>query len=449
MTPNRILLSAPSSASGKTTVTAAILMLLTKKNLRVQSFKTGPDYIDPQFHQHITKRTAYNLDSFFLDKSGIQSLFCEKTKDCDIAVVEGAMGYYDGISNDFKASAYEISTFLDINTIIVISPEKSAQTIAAVCYGLQNLRKNSNIKGIILNKIKPMQYNYYKNIITEITGLKALGYLPYDESISLESRHLGLIMANEIENLNNKLNKLYDIAKDTIDIDSIIEISKNSHDIEISNQKNTENEHFSDYNLAVAKDEAFCFYYNENLEILEKYGAKITYFSPIHDKKVPDNADGLYFGGGYPELYMDKLSENKSMLESVRSKFNNKVPILAECGGFMYLQKSFEDDKGNVYPLVNIIDSHSHMTKKLTRFGYTTLISKTDNILLNKGESIKGHEFHYSDSIDNGSDFIAKKANGREYECIFANENIFAGYPHIYLSSNEKAAQKFSRACVR
>ncbi len=452
MLKSRIMLSATASGSGKTMITCAILQALYDRGLKVASFKSGPDYIDPMFHAKAIGVKSSNLDLFFTPKDILNYLFLKNSKDMDISVVEGVMGYYDGIGvKTAKASSYEISVVLDIPTVLIVNCKGMSYSIIPVIKGFLEFKKDSKIKGVILNRVSSMVYSTIKEEIERELDIKVLGYFPELKDINFESRHLGLVKPDEIKDIKHKLKLLAKQAEETLDIDLILKIASEAEPVERNLKTENYIKSFEDcekVKIAVALDEAFCFYYKENLELLEKMGAEIIYFSPLKDFKLPENIDGLIIGGGYPELYAKELSENVSMLNSIKNALENGMPCISECGGFMYLQNTLEDKNGNTYPMVGFLNSYSYKTDKLNRFGYITLIAKEDNFLCSKGESIKAHEFHYWDSTDCGKFFEAEKANkNKSWECVQFKKNTIAGFPHMYFYSNLKFVQNFLKKC--
>jgi len=441
----RIMISAAGSSSGKTTVVTALLSLLVRKNYRVQSFKSGPDYIDPMYHSYITGRKTYHTDAFFSDGGTLNAMIACKSADADICIIEGAMGYYDGIGKSSDASAYTVSCCTNTPVILVVNPEGMGISAAALVKGFAEFRKNSNISGVILNRIKPGMYNYYREIIENETGLAVYGYLPLIPEAGLESRHLGLVTADEVQNLSETAAVLGQTAEKTIDMEKLMMTASGAPGIEytVSDVK-----YEGRYVLGVAQDSAFCFYYDENLEMLEAAGAEIKFFSPLNDEKLPEDADGLYFGGGYPELRLRELSENRSFINDLRKKAETGIPVFAECGGFMYLQKGIYDRNGDFYSTAGLLDGTSRLGDRLCRFGYITVTAEKDCVIAEKGMSIKAHEFHYSDSECNGDTFTAAKPDGRSWKAVAAKGSIAAGFPHLYFPSNPDIVRIFSRKCV-
>lgn len=440
----RILIGGTSSGCGKTTITCALLQALVNRGLKTASFKCGPDYIDPMFHGEIIGSKSSNLDAYFCDDDIIRYLLYKNGSSCEISVIEGVMGFYDGMNlNTTKASTYEVSKITQTSVILTVNCKGMVNSAVASIKGFKDYKKDSNIVGVILNNITKSTYDAVKvSIENEFNGsIRVLGYLPkLSEDLIFGSRHLGLVTSNEINDIKDKLNTLAKIVEDTIDIDKIIEIANNASaiDFKVPDVKR----HGKRVRIAVAYDRACCFYYRDNLELLEEMGAELVYFSPINDKELPFNIDGLYIGGGYPELHCDELSSNVSMLNSIKMALENKTPCIAECGGFMYISSTIDE-----YKMVGYLDGKSINTNMLSRFGYITLEANEDNMLCKKGECIKAHEFHYYDSTECGSLFTAKKESGKSWECVIATDNLYAGYPHMHFYSNLKFAENFYKKC--
>ena len=425
-----IMIAGTSSGCGKTTLTCAVLQLLKNKNIKTASFKCGPDYIDPMFHSEIIGVKSSNLDMYFCDDNTIRYLFDKNAS--DLSIIEGVMGFYDGRAlNTTEASSYELAKLLDVPVVLTVDCKGMANSALAVIKGFLELYPDNTIAGVVLNNISAMTYGAVKTAIEERFDIKVFGYMPkLPEEVIFGSRHLGLITAAEIADIKEKLNKLAELTSKTIDIEAIINTADSGDEPFIPPVI----PHYEQVRIAVAYDKAFCFYYRDNLELLQEMGAELVYFSPLEDERLPDNIHGLYLGGGYPELYLQALSDNNTMLESVR---NMTVPCIAECGGFMYLCKDIEG-----YPMVGYLGGSCHNTGKLTRFGYVELTPK------NGGEVVRGHEFHYYDSTDNGDTYVAVKANGKTWDCVHSDNTIFAGFPHTHFYSNIKFAENFYKKCV-
>lgn len=443
MTTKAIMFAAPSSGSGKTLVTCGLLQVLKNRGLNVASFKCGPDYIDPMFHRHVIGIESANIDLFFAGKALAQNLFAENSKGADIAVVEGVMGYYDGLSaSSFDASSYDVSRTLGLPTILIVNAKGQSISSLAVLKGFSEFRADSNIKGVIFNNMSPHVYEAIKEKTEEMTGLKPLGYLPKVSELTFESRHLGLIKPDEIRNLSEKLNRLAELMETTIDIQGLLELAGEYQEVESTD---IEVKTFPEApKIAVARDEAFCFYYKDNLNLLKKMGAQIQEFSPSHDDKLPEGTDALILGGGYPELYAEELFNNRSMSDSIRTALNSGMPCLAECGGFMYLHEEMEDISRNPHKALGIISGKAYKTDKLGRFGYIELSANDGNPFIKQGETVRGHEFHYFDSENCGKSLKATKpVTGKSWDCMNIKDNIMAGFPHLYYYSNPAIVERF------
>lgn len=436
----KIMLAGISSGVGKTTVVCALLQCLANQGLKVTSFKCGPDFIDTMFHKKIIGVPSYNLDSYLMDKETMNYLL-EKNSG-DLAVIEGNMGFYDGINYTESASAYEISEFTETPVILIVNAKEMNNSVAAIIKGFMDYRPN-NIKGVIFNCISAMVYDELKILCEEI-GIKPLGYFPFNEKTQIKSRYLGLANAAEINDLKDKIDILAGIAAQTLDIDGILEIAAENE--KRADIKKTISE--PKVRIAVARDKAFCFYYEDNLNLLRELGAELVSFSPIADEALPENIDGIIIGGGYPEIYAGILSQNNSMKQSVKAAIDDGVPCIAECGGFMYLHEIMCDITGQEYEMVGVIEGECAKTDTLQRCGYIEIEAVVDNVFCKAGEKIRAHEFHSYDSENNGSDFIAKK-NDTSWGCAHANENLFAGYPHIHFYANKKFAKNFIAQCEK
>ncbi len=437
----RILIAGTHSGCGKTTVTCAILAALKKRGLRVSAFKCGPDYIDPMFHREVIGVPSYNLDSFFCDDDTLRVLLHEHGADSDISVIEGVMGFYDGA--DGRGSAFSLSQITDTPVIIVIDCKGMSESVGAVMRGFLEYKRTNNIVGFIFDRLPERLTGLAEKLCAEL-GTRYLGYFPKTE-FSIESRHLGLVTASEISDIKQKLGMLGETAEKCIMTDTIIEISERAYpSYKAPALPVTVGEKPV---IAAARDKAFCFIYEDNIGLLEKLGCEIRYFSPLTDKNIPGNASGLILCGGYPELYAEKLSANTEMLADIREKITAGLPAIAECGGFMYLHDTFENMEGSIYTGAGVIHGKAFRTTKLQRFGYVTLTAKRDNLLCGAGQKFRAHEFHYFDSTSCGTDFFAEKTDGRTWDCIHADMNLYAGFPHLYFYADTRIAERFVTAC--
>jgi len=442
----RFMIAAPSSGSGKTTVTCALLSAMKNMGKKPASFKCGPDYIDPMFHTKVLGVPSSNLDLFLTGEEICRYILCKNADGADIAVIEGVMGYYDGLGTDGLYSSYHLARFTGTPAILVADCKGVSLTLAATVKGAADFRDDSNIKGVILNNANEKSFPMYREMIERETGVPVLGYLPALPDCRFESRRLGLVTPAETSDIASRLQKLAETAAKTIDIDRIFQIAGGISGL--SCEKPAIEKKFS-VKIAVAMDNAFCFYYHDALELLCALGAEIAYFSPLKDKKMPD-CDGFIIGGGYPELYIEELSANKNMLRDIKTKAGAGLPHMAECGGFLYLMDEITGLCGNTGAMAGVISGKAFITKKLARFGYAALTAKTDNILCREGETIHAHEFHYSDTTNNGCSFSAKKpTGGTAWDCVIADERRFAGFSHIHLLGNIRCAENFLKVCQR
>jgi cobyrinic acid a,c-diamide synthase len=443
----RIMISATSSGSGKTLITCGLLKALKNRKKKVTAFKGGPDFIDPMFHKKILHTPSRNLDTFFTDEETTRYLFTNAAKNFDLSVIEGVMGYYDGVGGiSDQASAYDIAKTLETPVILVINGKGMSLSIAAIIKGFLEYREESNIKGVILNQVSNMIYPELKTMIEKELNLKVLGYVPKVDNLVIESRHLGLVLPDEIMEIEHRIEELALLLEETLDIDEIIAIANQVNPMKTKELAIPKLAHAP--TIAVALDEAFCFYYEDNLKLMKKMGANLVEFSPLHDAHLPANINGLILGGGYPELYTKQLSENVSMRSEINQYFKENCSILAECGGFMYLHDEMEDQMGIEYPMVGAIHGKAFKTSKLGRFGYITLSPQKEQAFFGIGETIKGHEFHYWDSTNCGVSYQAKKPlRKKEWDCIHAKETMCVGFPHLYYYSNLSFIYRFLDRC--
>ncbi|CDM67654.1 Cobyrinic acid A,C-diamide synthase [Clostridium bornimense] len=415
-----VMISSNRSGGGKTTVTLGLMKALKNRGYKVQGYKTGPDYIDTAFHSEVTGVPSRNLDLYLMGEDGVKAAFSRG--EGDLAVIEGAMGLYDGKGLDEEYSSYSISKALgDIPIVLVLTAEGQSVTLCAEIEGLKNFR-NANVVGVILNNISEGYYNLLKPAIEINCGIKVFGYLPREEKIELSNRHLGLVQSIEVDNLFDKIDIIADMMEKYIDLDEILKIFK-----EVNQYEDLFHMKDKKIKIAVAYDKAFRFYYKENLELLEEIG-KVIYFSPLRDEKLPSNIDFLYLGGGYPEVFKEELNKNFSMRNSIREALEDGLRCYGECGGLMYLTEAIDD-----VPMVGFLNGKSEMTNRLNRFGYATV--NYDGI------SINCHEFHKS-KVESNEETVYNvekfKYNGDKisWNCGYMKKNTLAGYPHVHFFGN-------------
>ena len=418
----RIILAGTGSAVGKTTIATGIMKALSEK-YNVQPFKVGPDYIDPSYHTLATGNTSRNLDSFFMKEGQVRDSFLKGMEGKDIAVIEGVRGLYEGIDsiNDIGSTA-SVAKSLKAPVILIINSRSLVKSAAALVLGFKALDPEINIAGVILNKVKNQtHYEKTKRSIEEITKTEVIGGIIRDESISIEQRHLGLVPARERETSIRFIDIWSKTIKESIDLDRLVE--------PIWNRLNKQ-----PVKIGVAYDEVFNFYYKENIEALEANNAKIEYFSPLNDESLPD-VDGLYIGGGYPELFSKELSANLQMLRDIKQFHNESRSIFAECGGLMYLMNSIHDDK-----VVDIYPYKAVLTDRVQALKYTIAEVQEDNIISKKGETFHGHEFHYSkvivNDLKNPLAFRITRGKGSyELQDGFMEKNTLASYVHTHVAA--------------
>lgn len=438
----KILITGTNSGSGKTTVSSILMASLDN----VAPFKVGPDYIDPSYHELFTGNKSYNLDAFMFDEKILKLLFNKNSQGKEISIVEGVMGLYDGLGHEKdNFSTAHLSRILDLPVILVVNAKGISTSIAAEVLGFKEFDKNVNIKGVILNNVSSQKlYLTLKDAIERFTGIECVGYIPKNEKLTVESRHLGLKQAFELnatQELEEKRELFRKIGQECLDLERIKEIASEFEPVfsmdDIENIKALKNK-YKGKKIAVAKDGAFSFYYHSNFDFFKYSGLEIVEFSPVNDEKVPDGVDIIYLGGGYPELYAKQLSQNESMIESIKEAFENNVKIYAECGGFIYLTKGITDLDGTKSNYVGLFDIEIGMRNKLNigRFGYINIEMDKGN-----GEKIltKGHEFHYSEIKENNGEkavYEISKIDDRKWECGYKKKSALAGYPHINFFSN-------------
>ena len=433
----RIILAGTGSAVGKTTIATGIMKALSEK-YNVQPFKVGPDYIDPSYHTLATGNTSRNLDSFFMKEGQVRDSYLKAMGDKDIAVIEGVRGLYEGIDsvNDIGSTA-SIAKSLKAPVILIINSRSLVKSAAALVLGFKALDSEINIAGVILNKVKnKAHFEKTKRSIEEITNTEVIGGITRDDKISIEQRHLGLVPAVERENSLKYIDIWSEVIKNSIDLDRLVEIANTapkltSDIIPIWNKINKQ-----PVKIGVAFDEVFNFYYKENIESLEANNAKVVYFSPLKDERLPD-VDGLYIGGGYPELFSKQLSENENMLKQIKQFHLENRPIFAECGGLMYLMNSIHDDK-----MVNVYPYKSVLTDRVQALKYTIAEVTQDNIISKKGEKFNGHEFHYSkvlvddNNIKHNLAFSILRGKGSyNLQDGFMERNTLASYVHTHVAA--------------
>jgi cobyrinic acid a,c-diamide synthase len=444
-----LLIAAPQSGSGKTTITCGILAVLKKRGFKVQAYKVGPDYIDPGYLAAASGRPAHNLDTWLTGTATMKRIFAETAGEADIAVVEGVMGLYDG-GKDGVSSSAEIAKALGLPVVLVIDAKAAGESAAAVALGFRAYDKNINIAGVILNRLGS---DNHRRIITEAMsriGMPVVGAVLRDDAVSVSERHLGLLPAGEHED-KGQLGKLTAIIEKSVDFDGLLRIANLSKATTVTDKQTVNCA--TKVRIAVAKDKAFSFYYPESLSELERAGAEIVFFSPLDDQAVP-KADGVIFGGGFPEMFAAQLAANGPMLASVAAAANAGMPIYAECGGFMYLTQGLTDFEVHLHRMAGVVPARCKMNDKLKTVGYVEAKALGDNVLCRKGALLRGHEFHFSSMEQEAPDFphaylFTKRRSGGQYEAGYMSGNILASYLHLHFAGNPELAAVFVSNCLK
>lgn len=431
----KLVIAGINSGAGKTTVSVALMKLLTSRGLDVAPFKTGPDYIDPGFHEFVTGRESHNLDSWMLDEDTVRYLFNKNSRGADIAVIEGVMGLFDGCGTASAGSTAHVAAITGSPVVLVADAKGMSRSIAAMINGFLSFDPSVNITGVIFNRVSgERHYSLLKKIVDENCPVKCFGYIPSDPEISLGSRHLGLVPAEELPELAVKIERMAGLAEACIEIDALLDAAEDdnsSFDVPVYLQeiKGTG----IGLKIGIAADRAFSFYYRDNISLMEEAGIELVKFSPVNDPELPEGLDGIYLGGGYPEVFASELSANRTMLDDIKMKCMNGMPVYAECGGLIYLTSGITDHHGEFFPMAGFFGHKSLMTRKLQRFGYVKI--NYDGI------ELKAHEFHHSilEGGDDETEFeytVTKESTGEKWNCGLRKMNVLAGYPHIHFYSS-------------
>jgi cobyrinic acid a,c-diamide synthase len=467
----RIVIAAPGSGSGKTLVSIALMKALSGRGKKVAAFKCGPDYIDPLFHKKIPGVPSKNLDLFFTDEDTTRQLFCDGNES-DISVIEGVMGLYDGIAGFTEtASTYHLASVLESPVILVVNARGAGRSVIAQIKGFVAMDKKHLIKGVILNNMTENLYGSLKPDIEAECDVTVLGFVPTMRELNVESRYLGLTLPDEINDIQQSVEKAAAVLSKNVDVDKIIEIADSapgagsgtagvgasapelpgagmpSSGVSAADFSfvSAPASSFAPVRIAVAQDGAFCFYYDDNLKLLQRFGAELVPFSPVADEVLPPDIDGLLLGGGYPELYAEKLEQNASMRNAIKSAIIGGLPSLAECGGFMYLHERIQSADGVFHSMAGVIKDDCTYSGKSVRFGYCTVTEDTGAFF---GAQLKAHEFHYFDSTSCGESCTAEKpVTGRSWKCCHTGVNHWWGFPHLYYASNPHFAERFVERC--
>lgn len=443
-----LIIAGERSGVGKTTITLALLSFLAKEKSRVQSFKVGPDYIDPMFHTRVTKRPCRNLDPVLTSPNYVKSCFDRNCHDVEYALVEGVMGLFDGIRKktlqDFASTAH-IARILDLPILLVIDCSRLSGSVAAIVHGYVNLAPNLKIAGLVLNKVGSDRHLELLQDALEPLKIPILGILRRNKDLTIPDRHLGLVPSVEINNFNNICERLANLAKNWFNWDKILPLLKTS--VTFSPSQPRANRHFP-VKIAVASDRAFNFYYQDNLDLLEQLGAKLIFWSPLKDEKLPTGVKGLYFGGGFPEIFARQLTENQLARSYVKKAICSGIPTIAECGGLMYLCREIIDKSGKTWPMVGILPTYAVMTQKLT-LGYRQVSAIEDSLLFSRAQKISGHEFHYSQLTHQSDRPIFKISSYQDFTEGWQENNLHASYIHLHFGEYPAYLQRFLQNCFK
>ena len=445
------------SGCGKTTVSLGIMAALVKRGLTVQPFKVGPDFIDPGHHRRITGRDSHNLDGWMMSPDYNRNILDRYSRDADVAVIEGVMGLFDGFSgSDESGSTAQMVKWLGLPVVLVIDARAMARSAAAVALGFLRFDSDLALKGVIFNRVGSKTHREMLiDAMSSVSDLPVLGCLPRNEDIAIPSRHLGLITDEDFIADEDRIEKLARWIENNIDLDHLIgslpEV-KNHRSYIVSLSSNNERDH--KIKIGIARDEAFCFYYEENLRLLREGGAELIAFSPLRSKHLPDDIKGLILGGGYPELHCQTLSGNKDLVAEIREFGLSGKPIYAECGGFMFLTEEIRDLDGQAFPMVGIFPMRAKMEHRLKALGYREVVTIKDSILGPEGTKVRGHVFHYPQiqSVDPDSECIYtmmdRKAVLHDKEG-FVQKKVLGSYVHLHWGSNPEVAKNFVDYCRR
>jgi cobyrinic acid a,c-diamide synthase len=460
MSPGFVI-AAPASGNGKTTVTLGLMGALSRRGYRVTPFKVGPDYIDPGFHKAITKEYSYNLDSWLMAPETIRYLYGKHQSKDGISIVEGVMGLFDGhLCDQERGSTAHLSKILDLPVLLVVDCAKMSASAAALVSGFQGYDPKIKFLGVVLNQVNSQyHYLYLKKKIEHFTGLTVWGRLPNSNSFQLKSRHLGLIPSIEVQDIKSRMDAVIQAVEANIDIPGLMKflsrISTRAHPQTSSPLPSIlQNMPGSRLRIGVAKDAAFSFYYQDNLELIEELGVEIVLFSPLADKELPDKLDGLYLGGGFPEIFATQLSENTLLLKKLKRVLANGLPYFAECGGMMYLCNRIISISGASESMVGWFDASCQMTEKLNRFGYIKVTLQENKLFPTLKQEIRAHEFHHSKILNYSEPYLfsikKKTLTGiKEWQCGLKKMNGVAGYPHFHFYSSPELLLGFLDLCKK
>lgn len=444
----RLVIAGVHTGVGKTTMTLGIMAALKKKNFTVQPFKVGPDYIDPGLHACAAGVVSHNLDSWMGSQEVVKTVFAKNAARAQVSIIEGVMGLYDTARGGrIIGSTAHVAMILQAPVVLVVNVKAMAQSCVALVKGYMEYEPGVQIKGLILNNASRFHVEDMRPLLEAELGIPVLGCVPERRDLSMPERHLGLVPAEENNNLMATIGAMGDLIAAELDLEALMALAESAPPLEPYHPTMVRPH---DLTIGVARDEAFSFYYQDSLDFLNELGAELLFFSPLRDNTIPE-VDGLYLGGGFPEMFLERLGANAAMLDSIRAACKQQMPIFAECGGFMYLCENIRDFSGQAWPAAGLIPAQVEMTHGLAALGYVEATARQDSVIARRGDVVRGHEFHYSQLTGIGADqaaFSLQGGMGSDQRADgYAQGNLFASYVHLHLRSNPQAAHNFLAAC--
>jgi len=443
----RIVIAGTHSGVGKTTIATALMAAFARRGLRVQPFKIGPDFIDPGFHQVACGRVSRNLDGWMLSQNANLEIFARASADADLAIIEGVMGLFDGHSASAdEGSTAEMAKWLGAPVLLVVDASAMARSAAALVHGFETFDSGLELAGVLFNRIGGTRHaDLLRESVAAYCRSTPLGFLPRSQNIALPSRHLGLTMASETLTAE-RLVEMVAWVETHIDLDALIALARERSPALPDSPAPQARPSSLPIRIAVARDSAFCFYYQDNLDLLTESGAELVEFSPMRDRELPPDIGGLYLGGGYPELHAAQLSENREMIEAIRRFARAGAPVYAECGGFMYLTEAIVESDGREHPMVGLFPTRARMQSRLAALGYIQPEPAGDGLWLQPGESLRGHQFRYS-AIDPMPPEVC-----RAYQSPaegYRIHSVLGSYIHLHFLSCPGFAERFVDHCAQ
>jgi cobyrinic acid a,c-diamide synthase len=452
----RVVVAGTASGTGKTSVALGLVCALKRRGLRVQTFKVGPDFLDPSYLALASGRPCYNLDGWMCGREYVEALFARTAGDADIAVIEGVMGLFDGADPvSLSGSTAEIATWLDAPVLLVASAQGAARSVAATVFGFVHFAPEVHVRGVLANHCGSASHAASLADSLCVAGLPPiLGALASNSLPALPSRHLGLVTANSKLLTGQALEQFAEVTERQVSVNWVLNLARSAPALP-EGPSATPPEPARNVRIAVARDEAFHFYYPDNLEALENAGAELAYFSPLKDACLPERCAGLYVGGGYPEMHAAELASNRSMLESIQAFAGARNPVYAECGGLMYLSQGIETHDGERSGMVGLLPVWTRMLKQRKALGYVDAVPLADSLFAPRDTALRGHEFHYSEIVQSGLNdpswppayTTRRRGTGAGVREGFQRGSILASYVHIHFASHAGGASRFVRLC--